>query len=136
MHDFKDLAASRRSVRRYKDIDIDINEIIDCVKIATTAPSGCNSQCWKFVVIHDKNKIKQLTNIITKKQKEFLAEIHMEYDMTYVESRIKLLTFFQSAPVCIAVCMTRLDYYDTRMEKALYDYGYSLQGINGIICKS
>lgn len=129
MHDFKQLAQERRSIRKYADKDVDINEVIECVKTATTAPSGCNSQCWEFVLIHNKDKINDLASIVAKEEERLLAAMDIEQDRTYLESRIKSLTFFKHAPVCIAVYMTRLDYYDKRLEKALYDHGYTYDGM-------
>jgi nitroreductase len=126
---FSELAASRRSIRKYATDDIDIDEIIECLKVAVTAPSGCNSQCWKFVVIHDKDKIRELANIARKKEEELIRELRMECDQVYLDARMRSLTFFERAPVCVAVFMTKLDYYDKKMERALLDNGYTYDGL-------
>lgn len=126
---FSELATTRRSVRKFTEADVNIDEIIECIKIGTTAPSGCNSQCWKFYIVHSKKVINNLVEIISEKQKLFLSNIQMNYDQTYLNSKIKMLTFFQYAPVCIAVCMTKVEYYDKKLEKALYESGYSYEKI-------
>ncbi len=125
MHGFEQLAQARRSIRKYADKDVDIKEIVECVKIATKAPSGCNSQCWEFVLIHNKEKIDEIARIVAKKDEQLLSRINIDNDQNYQESREKALTFFKYAPVCIAVYMTKMNYYDKKMEKALYDCGYS-----------
>ena len=129
MFGFEELAQKRRSIRKFENKDIDVNEIIDCIKIATTAPSGCNSQCWEFVVIHGKDKIDEIASIVTKEEEKLLSEINVQYDQAWYEARIKALTFFKNAPVCIAVYMTKLDYYDKKVEQALFDHGYSYEEI-------
>lgn len=126
---FSDLAASRRSIRKYTAEDIDVNDVLECLKVAVTAPSGCNSQCWKFVVIHDRAKIAELATVVREREEALLREIGMECDNTYLDARMRALTFFDRAPVCVAVFMTRLEYYDKRLEKALLDYGYDRAGL-------
>ena len=45
------LMMSRRSCRHYTDQPVDHEQILDLIKIATTAPSGRNVQPWAFTVI-------------------------------------------------------------------------------------
>ena len=50
---FIDLARKRQSVRSY-DIKPVKAEIIDrCIEAARLAPSACNSQPWKFIIVND-----------------------------------------------------------------------------------
>ena len=121
MQDFHSLAETRRSIRKYTEDDVPVSEIIECLKTTVTAPSGCNSQCWKFVVIHNKDVLEEASKILCKKQKEVLDSLGMIYDETYLEARNKMLTFFTKAPVCVAVFMTKLDYYDKRLEAAFLE---------------
>ncbi len=123
--DFFRLASTRRSIRRFTDQDVNLQEVIECVQAGTTAPSGCNSQCWEFVVIHKRETINDIAKIVEQKQIEFFEKINMAYDKNYLDSRIKMLTFFKKAPVCIAVFMTELPYYDKTYETALYEFGYT-----------
>lgn len=63
--DFLELAKSRQSVRAYKDKPVEKDKIIRCLEAARLAPSACNSQPWKFVVVDDrelKNQIADETN--------------------------------------------------------------------------
>ncbi len=45
------LMASRRSCRSYRDEPVPREMLADLVKIATTAPSGTNSQKWTFTIL-------------------------------------------------------------------------------------
>lgn len=50
---FLDLASKRQSVRFYSDKKVDREDIITCIKAASLAPSACNAQPWKFVVVDE-----------------------------------------------------------------------------------
>ncbi len=50
---FLDLANKRYSVRNYKSTPIPREKIDRCLEAARLAPSACNSQPWKFVVVDD-----------------------------------------------------------------------------------
>lgn len=49
--DFKDLVKIRQSVREYSGRKVERDAIERCLEAARLAPSACNSQPWKFVVI-------------------------------------------------------------------------------------
>ncbi|HRX16112.1 MAG TPA: nitroreductase family protein [Spirochaetota bacterium] len=125
MDNFHSLAETRRSIRKYTEDDVPVNIVVDCIKTAVAAPSGCNSQCWKFVVIHNKKVIEEASQIVRDKHKEVLDSLGMNYDKSYLEARNKMLTFFTKAPVCVAVFMTKLDYYDKQFEQAFINNGYT-----------
>lgn len=55
-----DLINKRFSVRNYIDKPVEREKIDLCIEAARLAPSACNSQPWKFIVVDDpilKNKI-------------------------------------------------------------------------------
>jgi len=49
----KELVQQRRSVRRYSDRPISREDLARCLEAARLAPSACNSQPWKFIVVDD-----------------------------------------------------------------------------------
>ncbi len=49
-----DLIRKRRSVRNYLDKPIPKEDILKCIEAARLAPSACNAQPWKFIVIDDR----------------------------------------------------------------------------------
>ena len=58
--DFKEVIHGRRSVRKFTEQEVatsDIKEIIDCARYA---PSDTNSQTWEFLVIMNREKIKEI----------------------------------------------------------------------------
>ena len=51
---------SRRSIRIFKDIDLDINKVKNCLFNASLAPNSSNLQLWEFVHVVDKQVMKKL----------------------------------------------------------------------------
>ncbi len=53
MSEFLELAAQRRSVRAYADRPVEREKILRCLEAARLAPSACNSQPWRFIVVDE-----------------------------------------------------------------------------------
>ncbi|MEA3475155.1 MAG: nitroreductase family protein, partial [Candidatus Cloacimonadota bacterium] len=51
---------SRRSIRKYSLRDIEEEKLQTILEAGRLAPSWQNKQCWRFVVVKDKEKIHQL----------------------------------------------------------------------------
>ena len=55
-----DLLRHRKSVRDFLDRPVEREKIMTCLEAARLAPSACNSQPWRFIVVDDtqlKNKL-------------------------------------------------------------------------------
>lgn len=50
---FLDLANKRYSVRNYKKTPVERDKLNRCIEAARLAPSACNSQPWKFVIVDE-----------------------------------------------------------------------------------
>ncbi len=50
---FIELAGKRRSIRKYSGAPVEREKIELCLEAARLAPSACNSQPWKFVVVDE-----------------------------------------------------------------------------------
>lgn len=129
MENFLELAKARRSIRKFTDSDIPAADIEYIIQAAVNAPSGCNSQCWKFIAIRDKNIIKKIEDIVIKKAEEILQVKINELPQEYLASKRKMLSFFTKAPVVIAVFMTKADFYDPVFISALKEQGLDDNGI-------
>jgi len=60
MNSFRELIMKRRSVRAYSNQPIERDKLVLCLEAAQLAPSACNAQPWRFVVVDNpslKNKI-------------------------------------------------------------------------------
>ena len=57
-----DVLKQRRSVRDFIDKPVEREKIMVCLEAARIAPSACNSQPWKFIVVDDERLKKKLCN--------------------------------------------------------------------------
>jgi nitroreductase len=62
--EFMDVVAARKSVRKYSDAPVEDEKIARCLEAARLAPSWRNLQCWRFIVVKDKDTIAGLANLI------------------------------------------------------------------------
>ena len=64
MQTFISLAKSRRSIRNYSTAAIPKRDIARCAESARYAPSACNSEPWKFVIVDDSAQIKKIAKTV------------------------------------------------------------------------
>lgn len=57
-----ELAAKRRSIRRYTDEHINEAVLDEIMKVALTAPCSFGHRPVEFVIVRDKNKIKEIAS--------------------------------------------------------------------------
>jgi len=50
---FLDILVQRQSVRGYSDQPVEPEKLARCLEAARMAPSACNAQPWKFIVVND-----------------------------------------------------------------------------------
>jgi nitroreductase len=62
MAEFSELLKKRRSIRDFEDRQVPTNIVRDIIKDTCLAPSAANRQPWRFVIINDKDLIKQLSD--------------------------------------------------------------------------
>ncbi len=63
--EFINLIKSRQSDRKYKATPVEPQKILNCIEAARLAPSACNSQPWKFIIVDNpeiKTKVAQTTS--------------------------------------------------------------------------
>jgi len=61
---FQELIHERQSVRKYRDKQVEKEKIEKLIEAVHTAPSACNSQPWKLVIVDEpelKNKVAKAT---------------------------------------------------------------------------
>jgi len=59
----KEAVKTRRSIRKYRRIAVDDQQILECLEVAKWAPSANNSQPWEFIVIGNPETTKKLGDI-------------------------------------------------------------------------
>ena len=106
--------SSRRSVRDFSRDDFPIDIIKNCIKSASTAPSGANKQPWHFVIVKDpiiKRKIRKAAEIEEKEfyggraPKEWLDDLN-QFGTDWSKP------FLEEAPYLIVVFSKKFDIND------------------------
>ncbi|MCS7228232.1 MAG: nitroreductase family protein [Endomicrobia bacterium] len=65
MINFIDLIKQRYSCRKFLPIPVEDEKILQCIEAARLAPSACNAQPWKFIVVNNKEVKEKLVNAAT-----------------------------------------------------------------------
>jgi nitroreductase len=125
--DLFDSIQGRKSIRRFKKTpvpDEDIKKILDAGR---RAPSANNAQPWSFIVVKNRTVLQLMADaarqmidrMIPYAESEKQAQRLTAYKGTYY-------TFFENAPVVIAVLM---EGYDAGTDRVLAKMGYSPEDI-------
>ncbi len=99
--ELKETIKNRRSIRKYKSMDVPdelIEDLIDCARLA---PSAKNRQPWKFLIV--KNDIKnQIADIMI--EKEETSKINLERKIYNTNSSVIVTAkIIKEAPILILV---------------------------------
>ena len=125
--DLFDAIKGRTSIRRFKQSSVPDDDIRKILEAGRLAPSANNTQPWSFLVIKDKETLKKMAaavremvdRMIPYAEDEKQAQRLGAYKGTYY-------TFFENAPVVIAVFM---EGYDAGTDKLLARMGYPAEDI-------
>lgn len=52
---------TRRSVRQFKDVEVEAKKIEQLLKAGMQAPSAMNQQCWEFIVVTGRDHLEKLS---------------------------------------------------------------------------
>ena len=111
---FLELVKKRQSVRTYSSKPVPKDVLDRCVEAARLAPSACNSQPWRFIIVADAEIKKRLAD----------AAFSGVYSMC---------KFVKRAPVIVVVITEKMS-YAARVGAFLKNVQYSLIDI-GIACE-
>lgn len=121
MDNIHEIITSRRSIRKFSDEKISDETIKEIVQSALYAPSACNSQCYHFIAVKDKELIEKIALETEKGTEEFYCDCS---DEEYIARKKKQTTFFRKAPLVIFVYMTEMQYYDSRSVECYKSKGF------------
>jgi nitroreductase len=122
--------SNRRTIRDFSDKSVDKEIIKNCIKTASTAPSGANIQPWHFVLISDPVIKTQIRIAAEKEEQEFYE---MRAPKEWLEALEPLGTddqkpYLETAPWLIAIFMQRYGYLPDG-SKVKHYYGLESVGI-------
>lgn len=91
---------TRRSIRKYTDKFVEKEIIEKIIEAGTWAPSACNIQGWRFIVVDDK---KLLTSIVDNGAATFLKNVNQAIFVLYDNrtDNTEYNDYIQSASACI-----------------------------------
>ncbi len=127
--------SSRRSVRDFSRDDFPIDIIKNCIKSASTAPSGANKQPWHFVIVKDpkiKRKIRKAAEIEEKEfyggraPKEWLDDLN-QFGTDWNKP------FLEEAPYLIVIFSKKFDINDDGTNKKNYYVSESVGIASGLL---
>ena len=127
--------SSRRSVRDFSRDDFPIDIIKNCIKSASTAPSGANKQPWHFVIVKDpiiKRKIRKAAEIEEKEfyggraPKEWLDDLN-QFGTDWNKP------FLEEAPYLIVIFSKKFDIDDDGTNKKNYYVSESVGIASGLL---
>lgn len=120
MKNFEEVINSRRSIRKFTDEEIPNDVIKEIIASALHAPSACNSQCYYFIAVKNKEMIEQLALETEKGVEDFYSDC----DEEYIARRKKQTSFFRKAPLVIFAYLTEMEFYESRAVKCYEEKGY------------
>jgi len=97
-----DAIASRRSVRRYESKPVPPKLVSELLRAAVASPSAMNRQHWRFVVVSEKERIRELSDAVKR-----LFNPHGFTRQIAERFKNKEYTVFYGAPLLILVCADR-----------------------------
>jgi len=65
-----DLIRKRASIRKYSSKPVERETVLKCIEAARLAPSACNVQPWKFIVIQKQTVIERMVEAVRLKLEE------------------------------------------------------------------
>lgn len=86
--DFQELLQTRESVRSYLEKPVERQLLIELIEDAALAPSACNSQPWRFIIVDDENLKRAVCPFLK-------------------DDALRLNRHAEKVPAFIAVCETR-----------------------------
>ena len=125
--DLFDSIQGRTSIRRFKQMpvpDEDIKKILDASR---RAPSANNTQPWSFIVVKNRAVLKQMAEAVRQMIDRMIPYAENEKQAQRLAAyKGNYYTFFENAPVVIAVLM---EGYDAGTDRLLAKMGYSPEDI-------
>ena len=129
--DIIEAVKTRKSIRKFKQEDLDLNQIKKIIEVSINSPSGGNAQNWFVYIIKNKDILDRMRN-----------EVETVYEKITGKSAPGVYAFFNEAPVVLAVVQKPyIGALDAVIEKADANRNYDrkfivnpgLQGVSSFI---
>ena len=121
---FLQLLRAKRSIRRYKSKKVPKELIEKVFKAMRYAPSASNARAWRYVIVSDPEKIKQLSDEMVKVNYIYMGFQSAEQALAYLQS--KNINLFYRAPHLIVLYYRVVEKSDIMIGLRANDAGIAL----------
>ncbi len=128
-NDFLELAIKRRSIRKFTDKPVPRELVEYFISCAVNAPSGCDSQCWYFVAVDNKDLILKLGAATAEAARDFYGNSYSGVTPNFLNIRETAVSFFKNAPLVVFVFMDKTIFYDEKAVESFYEKGYDYRSM-------
>ena len=80
MESFSELIKARRSMRKFTEEELTQEQVVTLMKAALMAPTSKRSNAWQFIVVDEKDKLKELS-YCKEQASQFIADAAQAEDM-------------------------------------------------------
>jgi nitroreductase len=101
-----ELAKRRKSVRRFSEKEVPLEEVLRALETATLAPSGANQQPWRFIILTDAEVKRLVREACERGERDFYDQVDGEFrEWLLGQGLTWRKPFLEDAPVLVAVLM-------------------------------
>jgi len=101
-----DLSKGRRSVRKYIDENVALDDILYALKVASLAPSGANEQPWRFIIVDDNDTKKRIRAACERGERHLYDSVSGEFKQwLFSQGLSHEKPFLEEAPYLVVVLM-------------------------------
>jgi len=123
-----DLAKRRKTVRRFSSTPINMEDVLVALEIACHAPSGANSQPWRFVIVTDPQIKRKIREVCERIERKFYSEVKGELrEWLLARGFTWEKPFLEEAPIIVLVLSVTKAPYST--QSVWLAVGYILLGL-------
>ncbi len=101
---FLDVVRARRSIREFLPDPVPEEAIAQLLEAASLAPSSCNRQPWRFVLVRDRAVLERMGAAVKKRFDELRAAIPAGELTEEMEMFRVFFSFFETAPLVVVAC--------------------------------
>ena len=112
-NDFDEVLSTTRAIRKRLDLErpVDREVVLECLRLAVQAPTGSNSQTWRWVIVTDPDKRSELARLYNEGGAGYLAQAagaatDPQTKRVY-ESAVHLTEILAEVPMLVIPCIER-----------------------------
>ncbi len=121
----EEIAKKRSTIRNFHERDVDFEDILKILEVARQAPSGMNTQPWRFIIVKDKGVKKKIREACEEAEMRFHPKV-AKWMRDWLSERgiTPVKPYLTEAPYLIVVCVDETEPYSK--ESVWLAVGYML----------